>query len=183
VSSIAKETKYTPATGSGSSASSAKAGPLLGNFTAGNLSNELLTAISGAAASGMTSNGIGLTIDSSGAISFNASTFNHAYTSNPHAVQTLVNQVYSTLKDLTSTAIGGSGSGNSSGSIGAETTSLNAQVTSINSEITQLTNQNNSQIKILLNEYTLAETKASSASITRAYLGIFLNNASSTSSS
>ncbi len=179
ISGIGAQIKYTAATGSGSSKTAASAGPLLGNFTATNLSDQLLTAVSGAAASGVTTNTIGLTVSSTGGVSLDSATFAQAYAANPHAVQTLVSQIYTNLTGVTKAALGGSGSG--SGSIGAETSSLNAQVTSINSNITEITQQNNTQLQILLSEYTLAESKASSASISQAYLSIFLNSGSSTS--
>jgi flagellar hook-associated protein 2 len=55
-------------------------------------------------------------------------------------------------------------------------------VTAINSQIAQITKSNNVQLQILINEYTLAETKASSASITQAYLNIFLGASSASGS-
>ena len=175
ISSIASQIKYVAATGSGSAATAATAGPLLGNFTATNLSNQLLTAISGAAASGISANAMGLTVSSSGAVSFDSSTFSASYAKNPAAVQKLVAQIYGTLKNITTGAIGdSSATSGGSGAIGAQTTSLNAQVTSINAEIAQITKTNTAQLQNLINEYTLAETKASSASVTQAYLSIFL---------
>lgn len=179
ISSIANQIKYTAATGSGSAAKAASAGPLLGNFTATNLSNQLLSAISGAAASGVSANAIGLTISSTGAVSFDSGTFGQAYASHPTAVQKLVSEIYTSLSSITKGAIGGTNSGSGSGSIGAQTTSLNAQVTSINSQIKQINTQNTSQLQNLINEYTLAETKASTASITQAYLSIFLTTSGS----
>jgi flagellar hook-associated protein 2 len=179
ISGIASEIKYTAATGSGSGAKAASAGPLLGNFTATNLSNQLVSAISGAAASGVSANAIGLTVSSTGAVSFDSGTFSQAYASNPTGVQKLVSQIYTSLTSITKDAIGGTKSGSGSGSIGAQTTSLNAQVTSINSEIQQITKQNSANLQNLINEYTLAETKSSSASITQAYLNIFLSTSGS----
>lgn len=192
VASIATQTKYAPPTTTTgtttSSASAAKSGPLIGNFTATNLSYQLVSAVSGAAASGLTSNAIGLTVNSSGNIAFNQSTFGTAYASNPTGVQNLLTSIYNSLNNVTTGALGNGGKStsgtaapNSSGSIGAQTTALNSQVTSINSQITQITKQNSSALQNLLTQYTAAETAASSASISQSYLSIFLSSTTSSS--
>ena len=105
---ITNEIKYTPATksASGSTSTAATAGPLIGNFTATNLQSQLLTAVSGAEASGISANSIGLTVSSAGTISFTSATFQSAYESNPKAVQKLVGDIYTTLTDITIGALG-----------------------------------------------------------------------------
>jgi flagellar hook-associated protein 2 len=187
ISTIAAETKYTPASSASGSASSAVSGPLLGNFSATELKNELMTSVSGLAASGVSAGAVGLSINSAGAVSFNATSFASEYAKNPTAVQNLVTDLYKTLDSITTNAIGGSGSSTSStgtaakntGFISAQTASLNGIITSIQSQITQLTKQDTAQIQNLINEYTIAETKASSASITQTYLNIFSSTSSS----
>ena len=91
ISAIAKQTYWagSAATTTASSASSAtqKSGALAGNYTAESISTQLLSAVSGAAASGMTSNTIGLTVSSKGAVALNSTTFASAYAKNPTAVQ------------------------------------------------------------------------------------------------
>jgi flagellar hook-associated protein 2 len=185
ISSIAKEIKFVPPpkTGSASaSASAPKSGPLLGNFTATNLSNQLLTAVSGAAASGLSANAIGLKVSSAGAVSFDSATFASAYATNPTGVQALVADIYTALNNLTTAAIGGSANGvKTTGSIGGQTDALNAQVTSINQQIAQITKGNNAQLSILIQEYTAAENAASRANITQAYLSVFSSSGSGSS--
>lgn len=179
ISSIQTQTKYVPGSGSGSTAKAAQAGPLLGNFTATNITYNLINAVAGAAASGVTSNAIGLSVNSSGQVSFDSTKFSSAYASNPNGVQTLLAKIYDSLNTTTTLATGGE---NGSGSIGAQTTSLNSQVTSINSQITQITKHNNAALQLLLSQYTQAETSASNAQITQAYLNIFLTSGSAAGS-
>ncbi|OYV56345.1 MAG: flagellar hook protein, partial [Acidocella sp. 21-58-7] len=116
IAAIAKQTAYVPASSANaSSASSAKAGPLLGNFAASDLSTQLLTAVTGAAASGVTSNNIGLTVSSTGAVSFNSGTFATAYALNPTGVSKLISQIYQSLSTVTTSAIGSGSSGSKKG--------------------------------------------------------------------
>ncbi|OYV41270.1 MAG: hypothetical protein B7Z80_02210, partial [Rhodospirillales bacterium 20-64-7] len=77
---------------------------MLGNFAASDLSNQLLTAVTGAAASGVTSNSVGLTVSSTGAVAFNSGTFATAYAANPTGVAALVTQIYKTLNTVTTSA-------------------------------------------------------------------------------
>lgn len=177
ISGIQTQTKYVAASGSGSTAKAAQTGPLLGNFTATNLAYNLVNAVAGAAASGVTSNSIGLTVNSSGQVTFDSSKFSSAYASNPTGVQSLLSKIYDSLNTTTSLALGGD---KGSGNIGAQTTSLKSQVSSVNSQITQITKQNNSALSLLLSQYTLAETQSTQAQITQAYLNIFLTGGSST---
>jgi flagellar hook-associated protein 2 len=187
LSAIAKETKFVRP-GSGSSGSgSAKSGVLLGNFTAANLSNQLLTAVSDAAASGLSTNAIGLTVSSAGTVSFNSTTFAAAFAQNPTAVQSLVSQIHKTLSSISASAIGGSGSStNSSGTtvknsgvIGAQTTSLQGVISSIDTQITQISKENSAQISLLINEFTIAENASTAASITQSFLSVFNNSSGS----
>jgi len=188
IATIAKEIVYKPAV-TGSASSTATAGPLLGNFTATNLSSQLLSAVSGAAASGLSANAIGLSVSSAGAVSFDSSKFATAYAKSPTAVQTLIGNLYKSLDSISTAAIGGSGSSTnangtttkSTGSIGAETASLNGVITSINTQITQITKENKAALSILLNQYTTAENASTAASITQSYLDIFTNTSSTSS--
>ncbi|OYV38444.1 MAG: flagellar hook protein [Rhodospirillales bacterium 20-64-7] len=186
ISTIAKETAYVPASTAGSGSSTAKAGPLLGNYTATDLSNQLMTAVSGIAASGLSAAAIGLSVSSTGAVSFNSGTFGSAFAKNPTGVQALIGKLYASLDGISKAAIGstsGSSTGTAStGSIGAATSSLQSQITSINSEVTQLTKQNNAQLNILVQQYSAAEAAATSAQISQAYLSIFTAAGSSGSS-
>lgn len=79
-----KATAYTP--GSGSSAGTA--GPLLGDPTAENLLNSVLSAISGQAGTSSTGSAglVGITMNSDGTLSFDSATFASAYDANPTAV-------------------------------------------------------------------------------------------------
>ena len=182
VAAIAKQTAYVPASSASTSTSSAKSGPLLGNFTASDMSNQLLTAVTGAAASGMTSNAVGFSVSSTGAVSFNSATFSAAYAKNPTAVTALVNQIYKGLDTVTSGALGGTGSNGSAGttgSIGAQIQSFQSNITSINSQITQIVKNNNAQLQILVQEYSAAEAASTTAQTTQAYLSIFTSTGSS----
>ncbi|MBW4023945.1 MAG: flagellar filament capping protein FliD [Proteobacteria bacterium] len=177
IASIAAQTRYVPASSANAaSATSTQVGPLIGNFTATNLQSQLLTAVSGAAASGVTSNTIGLTVTSTGAVSFDASTFNSAFAGNPGAVQKLVASIYNTLKSTASSTLG---SGNTvGGTIVAQTSSLTSQISSVNKQVAQLSKFNNEQLQILVQEYSIAESMATSAQTTQAYLSIFTNTGS-----
>jgi flagellar hook-associated protein 2 len=182
ISAINKQTLFVPPNTSSASGSAQKSGPLLGNFTATNLSNQLLTAVSGAAASGLSANAIGLKVSSAGAVSFDSATFATAYAANPAGVQTLVADIYNSLSSLTTAAIGGSSDGvKTTSSIAGQTNALNAQITSINQQIAQITKDNNAQLEILVQEYTAAENAASKASITQSYLSIFNSSGSGSS--
>ncbi|HTW09121.1 MAG TPA: flagellar filament capping protein FliD [Acidimicrobiales bacterium] len=79
-----KATAFTPASGS----TSASAGPLLGDPTASDLLNSVLSAVSGAV--GVNSSGslaaLGITMNSDGTLSFNSATFASAYDANPTQV-------------------------------------------------------------------------------------------------
>jgi flagellar hook-associated protein 2 len=181
---ITTEIKYTPATKSASASGStaATAGPLIGNFTATNLESQLLQAVSGAEASGLSANSIGFTVSSAGTISFTSSTFESAYKSNPTAVEKLVSSIYTTLKNITTGALGSSDN-SSGGSIGTQITALDSDVTSINSQIATITKDNNVALQILVKEYSVAESAANNASITEEYLSLITNSSSSSSTS
>ncbi len=102
-------------------------------------------------------------------------------------MQALVGQIYKTLDSITTGAIGGSGSSTNTsgtttkntGSIGAQTASLSGVVTSIDSQVAQITKQNNTQIQLLIAQYTAAENASTAASITQSYLSIFNSTSSS----
>ncbi|MDE1895634.1 MAG: flagellar hook protein, partial [Rhodospirillales bacterium] len=59
--------------------------------------------------------------------------------------------------------------------------SLNDSINSIDQQITLMTQQSSATLKSLAAQYTTAENSASSASITQAYLSVFLGNSSSSS--
>ena len=67
-----------------------------------------------------------------------------------------------------------------SGEIGAQTNSLQGSISSIDTQITQITKENDAQISLLINEFTIAENASTAASITQSFLSIF--NTSSGSS-
>ena len=188
LSTIAKEIAYVPPSTS-SASGTAKSGPLLGNFTATDLSNQLLTAVSGAAASGLSANAIGFTVSTTGTVSYNSASFAAAYAKNPTAVQALVGQIYQSLNSISTGAIGGSGSathnsGTTSkftGAIGAQTASLQGGITALESQITQLSKDNNQQINQLVREYTAAENASTAASVTQSYLSIFTSTGNNSS--
>jgi flagellar hook-associated protein 2 len=179
---ITTEIKYTPATKSASASGStaATAGPLIGNFTATNLESQLLQAVSGAEASGLSATSIGLTVSSAGTVSFKNSTFESAYASNPTAVGKLVSSIYTTLKDITTGALGGADS-SIGGTIGAQTTALDSDITSITSQVASITKDNNEALQILVSEYSTAEATAQNATITEDYLSLITNASSSSS--
>jgi flagellar hook-associated protein 2 len=177
---ITSEIKYTPATkSSGASGSTAaKAGPLIGNFTATSLESQLLQAVSGAEASGLSATGIGLSVSSAGTISFTSSTFQTAYNSNPTGVEKLISAIYTTLKDITNGALGSSDS-STGGTIAAQTSALTADTTSITAQVAQITKDNNDALNILVTEYSTAESTAENATITEDYLSLITNPSSS----
>ena len=188
ISAIASETKFASAKSSSAAASSAsaKTGPLLGNFSATNLKNQLMSAVSALESSGLSANAIGLSITSAGGVSFNSTAFSSAYAKSPASVGSLVSKLYTSLSAIASSAIGTSGTAATSGIsitgfISAQTTSLNDSVNSIDQQITLMTQQSSATLKSLAAQYTTAENSASSASITQAYLSIFLGNSSSSS--
>jgi len=183
ISAISAETKYAPASGSASGAS-AKSGPLLGNFSATNLKNELMSAVSALQASGVSANAVGLSITSAGGVTFNSTAFSSAYAKNPTGVESLISKLYASLSSITANAVGASSasantSGTTTGFISARTDSLNNSISTIEQQITLLSKQSSATLKELANQYTAAENKASSASITKAYLSIFLGSSSS----
>ena len=183
ISAISAETKFVSKKSSGSSTTSS-AGPLLGNFSASNLANELMSAISSLEASGISASQVGLSISSSGKVSFNNASFASVYDQNPETVGSLISKLYNNLKDITNAAIGASSASSTTGTsltgfISAQTTSLNNSINAIQQQVSQTSKQASATLQSLSSEYTVAENRASSASITTAYLSIFLGNSSS----
>jgi len=191
ISTIHTETKYVASSAStSSSSSSAKTGPLIGNFTATNLGNQLLQAISGAAASGIAAASLGVTVNSSGKVTFSSATFSSEFAKNPKAVSALVSDIYTSLDGITTSAIGASSSTNSTtglttkattGFITDQTTSIQAEITSINSNIATLTKQDDSTLSNLATQYSNAEANSSDAQITEEYLTLLNGSGSSKS--
>ncbi len=189
ISAIASETKFASSkSSSAASSASAKTGPLLGNFSATNLKNQLMSAVSNLESSGLSANAIGLSITSAGGVTFNSTAFSSAYAKNPTSVGSLISKLYTSLNNITSSAIGNSGSASTvtsgtsiTGFISAQTKSLNDSINSIDQQITLMTQQSSATLKSLAAQYTTAENSATSASITQAYLGVFLGNTSSSS--
>ena len=126
IASISKETYWAGSSTTTSrpprASSAEKSGALAGNYTAESISNQLLSAVSGAAASGMTSNSIGLTVSSKGAVALNSTTFASAYAKNPTAVQKLLGQIYTGLSTATKQALGSSTGTSSTGNAVGEGT-------------------------------------------------------------
>lgn len=183
IAAISAQMNFT-STKSGSSTSTT-AGPLLGNFSAASLKNELMNAVSSLQASGVTANQIGLSLSSSGKVSFNSASFASVYAESPTSVGNVISQLYTSLKTISASAIGSAKSGTSTsgtGFIGAATTSLNASISTIQQQITHISAQASATLKELSNAYTVAEDKASSANITTSYLSIFLGHSGSGSS-
>lgn len=183
LSAISTETKFSTKKSSGSSTTSS-AGPLVGNFTASNLQSELMNAISSLAASGLSASQVGLSISSSGKVSFNNASFASVYAQNPATVGSLVSKLYDSLKTITGSAVGTASASSTTGMkttgyLSAQTDALNASITNIQQQVTQISKQASATLQSLSSEYTVAENKASSASITSAYLSIFLGNSSS----
>ena len=183
ISAISSATKFSSKKSSGSSTTSS-AGPLLGNFSASNLQNELMSAISSLAASGLSASQVGLSISSSGKVSFNNASFASVYAQNPATVGSMVSKLYDNLKNIAAGSIGASSGSSKTGTkmtgfISAQTTSLNNSINSIEQQVTQTSKQASASLQSLSSEYTTAEDMASSASITTAYLSIFLGNSSS----
>lgn len=180
---IGKETKFVAPASSASSASSAKSGPLLGNYTATALSNSLVNAVSGAAASGLSANAIGFTVSAAGAVSFNNSIFATAYAANPTGVSALVSKIYSSLNGLTAAALGSGGGAatntKNTGEIGAQTASLKDQITALTAQETQIAKDNSAALEILVQEYTTAESASTNAQVAQAYLSIFAGTSNS----
>lgn len=184
ISAISSETKFSSQK-SGSSSAASSAGPLLGNYSASELTNELMSAVSSLEASGLSATQVGLSISSSGKIIFNNASFAAVYAQDPTTVGNLVSKLYSSLKTVTDGAVGTSSSTSSgtgeknTGFISAQTLSLNNAINTIEQQVTQTSKQASATINRLSSEYTVAEDKASSANITNAYLSIFLGNSSS----
>lgn len=183
IAAISAETKFVSKTAGSSTTSSAA--PLMGNYSADSLKNNLMSAVSTLEASGVTANQIGLSISSTGKISFSSASFATAYAKNPTSVGSLVSGLYNTLKTITASAIGTAKSGSAAGDTGfiaSATDSLNASINAIEQQVTQISAQASASLKSLSSEYTMAEDKASSASVTDAYLNIFLGNSNSSAS-
>jgi flagellar hook-associated protein 2 len=192
IAAIAKQTAYTPASSASGSSKSAAAGALLGSATASNIQNQLLTSVSGAATNGVSSNSIGLTIGTGGAVSFDSSKFATAYAANPTAVTALVTQIYKNISNVTTGALGSAGSTSGSGatavtiattsanqgSINSITNGLKSNVISIAQQEAQITSNNNAQLQILVQQYSTAEAASTAASTTEAYLSLFTSSSS-----
>ncbi|HVE22008.1 MAG TPA: flagellar filament capping protein FliD [Acidocella sp.] len=193
ISTIAKQTLFVSASSASASASASsgkKSGALAGNINAENISNQLLSAVSGAAASGMTSNLIGLTVSSKGAVALNATTFASAFAKNPTAVTKLLGQIETSLSTVTKQALGSSTSTSAGtsvsageGIITAQTNALQNTVTSVNSEISQMEKTDTTQLDTIAAAFTAAESAATNASITSLFLDSFLGTSSTSSTS
>jgi flagellar hook-associated protein 2 len=198
IATIAKETKYVaPKSSASASASSSKAtaGPLLGNFTAANLSTQLLASVSGAAASGLSATAIGLSVSSTGKVSFASATFNTAYAANPTGVSALVSKIYTSLSGVTTGALGSSSAtttaassangsatvSSNSGAIAAQTTALQNAIKGLQADALQIAKENNAALEILVQQYTKAESASTDAQITQSYLSIFTGTSNSSS--
>jgi flagellar hook-associated protein 2 len=199
VTTIATQTAYQPAKSASASASgsqAAKAGPLLGNVAVEQIGQSLLSAVSDAAGSGLSANAIGLTVNGSGGITFDASKFSAAFLLNPTGVDQLVSQIQASVHNVVSGAIGSAGatpaSGSATGTTAATTgtatgflqasiTNLQSTNTEINQQITLQQKLDVEQVSSLEAEFTTAETNTSGASTTLDFLNSLFTSSSSTS--
>lgn len=179
VSTIQKETAYNAGSSSGSGGSSKQPnGPLLGNYSATDLANELLGSISGLTTTALSGADIGITIGSNGVVSFNSGTFASAYQSNPSGVETLVSQLYTQVNAIT-TATVGSANGAGSGTIGAQQNSLNSDIKSLKAQVNQQSDFVKAQMQIYADQFTQLETSQSNLAVTSNYLSLLSGSGSS----
>ncbi|WP_295529848.1 flagellar filament capping protein FliD [uncultured Thioclava sp.] len=188
---IATQTAYQPGSSAsaGSTGKQAKSGPLLGNVQVQQLKQDLLSAISSAASGGLSSNALGFSISSSGALSFDTATFDTLYGSNPTGADSLIKSIETHVGSILTGAIGTSvdsgsasaaGLGIGSGFIGAATSDLNTNISSLQDQIKTQTKIGNEQIANLEAQFTSAISRSNTASTTLSYLSL-LNGSSSSS--
>jgi flagellar hook-associated protein 2 len=190
VSVIAKETEYKAATSSSAStsgsSSAAEVGPLLGDITVEQLSQALLSTIASAGGSGVSAASIGLTLGSTGSLTFSSAALASAYAKNPTAVNNLVQKIEQGLSGVLAGALGSDGSAataagsgtTGSGAIGAATTDLKSTVTSLDQAISAQETLAAEQVASLEQAFSTAEANFNSASTTLDYLSAILGTSS-----
>lgn len=190
---IAKETAYaakssasSKAASSKSSGSAKKNGPLLGNVQVQQLKQDLLSAISSAAGSGLSANALGFSISSGGTLSFDQATFSSVYGTDPTAADNLIKTIETKVDNIVNGAIGtgGSAAGSSSGTVasgfvGAAQADLKSSVSSLKNEIASQAEIGNEQISNLESQFSHAISATSGTSTTLAYLSILMGSSSS----
>lgn len=186
VGTVAKETAYQPGSGSGSSQSSAKSGPLLGNVSAERIGNDLVSAVSGAYSGSMTASGIGITVSKTGSVSFDQGAFSTAYKQNPSAVESLVQQLFTRIDNVVGPATGGYASSagltySGSGTVAAEKNALSQDIKGLNQQIQNRRSFVAQQMQTAANEYTQMEQALQASQVSAAYLSVFSGNGSGSS--
>lgn len=177
VSTLHKETALK--TGSSSSGSSqTQAGPLLGNYAASDMANQLLSAVSGLSGSSLSGHAIGISVSQDGSVSFDSGAFASAYQSNPSGVEALVKQLYNKVHAITSTATNAA----NNGIVDAQKKSLNSDVKSLQSQMKQQNQFIQAQMQIYAQEYSQLVSTQSSLSMQSNYLSLFTNSSGSGSS-
>lgn len=124
-------------------------GPLLGNFSANDIANELQGAVSGLSAGGVSARDAGIKVNSDGSIAFDSGTFASAYQANPQAVESLVSALYTQLHAVTQSTVGST----VTGTVAEQTHTLNSSVKNLKGEITQETRFVNAQVQNDANAY------------------------------
>lgn len=187
---IAKETAYKAGKSSASasgSATQAQVGPLLGDVQVSQLQQALLSGISSAAGSSLSANALGFTISSGGQLSFDSSTFNTAYASNPTGVDNLVQSIAKAVQNVVSGAIGSTGTTSSgsatstsqastTGFLQSATSDFQSTVKSLNQEIAQQQTLAAAQVSLLEQQFVSAEAATNGANSTLAYIGAVLGS-------
>lgn len=165
----------TTALNKGSGSSGGQAGPLLGNYSASDLSNELLSAVSGLSTGTVSGRGIGITISKDGSVKFDSDTFAAAFKSNPSGVNDLVKQLHESVGNISKSALGTNGTG---GFIKSRTTSLNQSVSSLKTEITQQSSFVNQQMNIYIQQFGELQSKQNALQTQSNYLSLLSGSSS-----
>lgn len=170
VSTVKKETAFNKGSGS----SSTQSGPLLGNYSASNLSNQLLSAVSGLSTGSLSGRDIGITVSKDGALSFDSALFASAFKSNPSGVNALVTQLHDRMHTVTQGALGAS----SNGFISSRKDSLNQSISSLQSEISQQNDFVNQQMQIYAQQYGQLQSKQNALTVQSNYLSLLTGSGS-----
>lgn len=135
---IAADTKYTPGSGSGSSATSGTAGPLQGDVSIQSLQQQLQSIVGGGVAGGSftTLSQIGLSFNDDGTIAVDNTKLTSALQQNPSGVQGLFSGTAGLGTRLDTLLNNYAGA---AGVIETKTGTLNDQITSITSQLSDLT--------------------------------------------
>lgn len=159
----------------GTGAQATANGPLLGNFTATDIGNQLGSAVSGLSVDGLSTRDAGLMLGKDGALTFDSGAFAAAYASNPAAVDGLVSALDTALNNVVQPATGSS----VTGTVAEQTSALNQNVTGLDDEISQETDFVNQQILNDANQYSDLLNAQSQYSTWSAYLDAIFPGATS----